>query len=221
MPRSTETDRKPQGTEPPADLPKAETPSFDWSALAVPVAAPAKKAAGTGNVGAKTDVLTDTHEMIRQRAEEALTITCQRRAEAVAKGTKVENVDPAWQTQPVASEKMGQEFKRLLVRYCKYRPAATAEKPIPFRGETRIGEGESITVTPTPEGQLTPRVGDPTFFVLIDGKAVAFKDDQSDEIKATKFLGVRYVVTPFQARKDTKAVGSATGNGSEKTPDAA
>lgn len=214
MAGKTDTDRKPQGTEPPGDLPKAETPSFDWSALAVPVAAPAKKAAGPGNVGAKTDVLTDTHEMIRMRAEEALTITCQRRAEAVAKGTKPENIDPAWQTQPVATDKMGAEFKRLIVRYCKYRPAATAEKPIPFRGETRIGEGESVTVTPTPEGQITPRVGDPSLFVLIDGKAVAAKDDQPDEVKATTFLGVRYVITPFQARKDTKAVGSPTGNGS-------
>lgn len=214
MPKTTETDRKPQGTDAPAGLPTAETPSFDWAALAVPVAAPTKKA-DPSNVGSKTDVLTDTHEMIRMRAEESLTITCQRRAEAVAKGTKVENIDPAWQTQPVGTDAMGAEFKRLLVRYGKYRPAATPEKPIPFRGETRIGEGESVTVTPTPEGQVTVRCGDPALFVLIDGKAVAAKDDQSDEVKATTFLGVRYVVTPFQARKDPKAIGSATGNGSK------
>jgi hypothetical protein len=181
-PKTHPTPPAPPTATPPAATvgtpPKDET--YDWDSLlsAAPmVAAPAP----TYAAGTTIDVLAEIPKGIRQRAEHSLSETVKAFKTAAEKGTNVKNVIPPWQLQPVGTVAMGEKFKALVTRYCRYRPE-------PENGKAGIEFQEFGT----PNGQLTVRAGEPKEFPIGEnGKPV---------------LCVRFVVKPFEARKDTKAV---------------
>lgn len=181
---------KPKAPETPA--PK---PTFDWSTL-LPAEASASRSVA---VVTKVNVLEDTNPAIRERAEQSLALSCSRIDKAKAEGKKLENLDPAWRIQPVATLEMGEEFAKILRRYGKYRPVP--EPPatlIPFQGFYPGGPNGEPVGTGTPNGQVTVRVGSPAWFRRDDsGNLVPVKEG---ERKPSDILAVRYVVKPLEVK---------------------
>lgn len=182
--------RSTKAPETPADAP--ETPAEpqpvalvdgDWDTLPEPVAMPAKVV----NVDIKANVVDSVPAPIRMRAEASLAINAAKVAKKAGSTSARKRVDYDWPVQRVASEKMGADFKRLVVKYAKYRPS---EGEIPFKGDD------------SPVGQVTARAGDPTWFVLKEDGTYS-EAAQTDD---GAFLGVRYSVRPFEARSDSARV---------------
>jgi len=93
-------------------------------------------------------------------------------------------VDYHWDVQRIASEKMGHDFKRLIVKYGKYRPS---DKDIEFMAEGVV------------KGQITVRCSEPGWYITKDDGTYA-KAEQSTK---GAYLAVTYSARPFEARKDT------------------
>lgn len=155
----------------------------DWDTLPEPVAMPAK----VTQDDIKVNVVKSVPAPIRMRAEASLAINAEKVAKKSGSTSARKRVDYDWRVQRVASEKMGADFKRLVVKYAKYRPS---EGDIPFKAEN------------SPLGQVTARAGAPTWFVLNDDGTYT-EASQTDD---GAFLGVRYSVRPFEARGDTSRV---------------
>lgn len=175
----------------PADTPVAapETPAeptpvvlvdMDWDTLPEPVAMPTRVV----EVRISPKVLESVPDPIRKRAELSLAINTALVAKKAGSTSSRKRVNYHWDVQRVASTEMGVKFKNMLVKYAKYRPA---DVDIPHRDEN------------SPKGQITARAGEPGYYVTNDDGTFS----ESSESAPGAYLGVRYSVRPFEARKDT------------------
>lgn len=182
--RSTKPADKPAETpEQPAEPQPVAVVDGDWDTLPEPAAMPVKVV----NVDIKVNVVESVPAPIRMRAEDSLAVNAARVAKKEGSTSARKRVDYDWPVQRVASEKMGADFKRLLVKYAKYRPS---EGGIPFKADN------------SPLGQVTARAGDPTWFAMQENGTYT-EAAQTDD---GAFLGVRYSVRPFEARRDSARV---------------
>lgn len=169
--------------ETPAEPQPVELVDMDWDTLPEPVAMPTRVV----EVRISPKVLESVPEPIRKRAEQSLTVNAALVAKKSGSTSARKRVNYHWDVQRVASTEMGVKFKNMLVKYAKYRPA---DVDIPHRDEN------------SPKGQITARAGEPGYYVTNEDGTFS----ESNQSAPGAYLGVRYSVRPFEARKDTAAL---------------
>lgn len=174
-------DGKQAGVAAAGNAPASSAQEFTWDDLRPPVLSPLTAV----NSSIKATILDTTPEPIRQRAERSLFENALRVTAASSSSSARPRVDYRWDVQPVPTTEKGAEFAKLIIRYAKYRPE---NANIPFAAPGVL------------MGQVTARCGNPSWF-RTDDKGVATHALSHED---GAFLGVRYSVRPFEARKDTK-----------------